>query len=361
VAHIGIAGAGLLGRLVGWQLLRRGHDVSLFDGDGPDGRRSAGRVAAAMLAPYAEVPHGGRHVLELGRAGVARWSSLLDELAADGEHVTLHRDGSIVVAHSADAGDLRQLRTDLATALGQDHAGVRDLDADALAQLEPMLAGRFHDGLHLTEEGYLENEALYPALHRAISALHGRWHARTRVDGVRPGHIETAAAGARFDTVIDCRGAGARHAVDGLRGVRGEVLRIHAPEVQLAHPVRLMHPRYRLYLVPRPERRYILGATEIESAAEGPVTVRAYLELLSGLYSVHPGFAEAEVEAASVGLRPAFPDNMPRIWARDGLIVANGLYRHGYLLGPLVADAVIALAEGRSVEALPLAARCEVQ
>ena len=104
-----------------------------------------------------------------------------------------------------------------------------------------------------------------------------------------------------------------------------------------------MHPRYKLYISPRAGNRYVIGATEIESESMKPVTVRSSLELMSALYSVHSGFAEATVLHAYAHCRPAMPDNLPEIKCADGLLVVNGLYRHGYLLSPHVLESALAM------------------
>jgi len=123
--------------------------------------------------------------------------------------------------------------------------------------------------------------------------------------------------------------------------VRGELLWLRAPEVKLKHLVRLMHPRYRIYVVPRPDDIYIIGATQIESDSMDPITVRSSLELLSAAYSLHPGFGEAEIISTRVNCRPALPNNLPAIRWQEGLIRANGLFRHGFLLAPTVAQEVV--------------------
>jgi glycine oxidase len=90
----------------------------------------------------------------------------------------------------------------------------------------------------------------------------------------------------------------------------------------------------------------VIGATEIESEAMQPVTVRSTLELMSALYSVHSGFAEASLLHAFAHCRPAMPDNLPVLNCEAGLLTVNGLYRHGYLLSPqLVENALAMLAE----------------
>ena len=115
------------------------------------------------------------------------------------------------------------------------------------------------------------------------------------------------------------------------------MLVLRCPEVSLSRPVRLLHPRVPIYLVPRGGGIYMLGATMIESDRRGPVTVRSVLELLSAAYALHPAFGEAEIIEMGADARPAFPDNLPRIGMAGGRLYANGLFRHGYLLAPALA------------------------
>ena len=151
--------------------------------------------------------------------------------------------------------------------------------------------------------------------------------------------IHTATEVHSFDLAVDCRGMGAQPDLSELRGVRGEVIYLEAPEVNLSRPVRLMHPRYPIYIVPRPGNQYVIGASQIESEDRGPITLRSTMELLSAAYALHTGFAEARIIGTYTNCRPAFPDNLPRIMVDDGRIRINGLYRHGFLLAPVVARA----------------------
>jgi glycine oxidase len=192
----------------------------------------------------------------------------------------------------------------------------------------------------------LDNRELLGQLATAIRRLGATWHELSAVEQVQPGLIRTWNDSYRFDLAIDARGFGAKPQFPHLRGVRGEVLWVYAPEVALTRPVRLMHPRYQLYIAPKRDSVYVIGATEIESESLAPITVRSSLELQSALYSVHTGFAEANVLHAYANCRPAFMDNLPRIDSEAGLLRVNGLYRHGYLLGPLVLQLALAALDG---------------
>jgi glycine oxidase len=331
--NVAILGAGLSGRLLAWQLLEHGHAVSLYDRDNGDGALSAGIVAAAMLAPYSEILDAEPVVYQQGIQGFSLWQLWAEQLqAATQIDIGLQLNGSVVVAHRNDLGDYQRFMQRLSTHPSVNQANVEQVDRDKLLDLEPELAQRFEKACFLKEEGCLDNAALFVALAARINQLGGEWHVHCEMDSAQFRHQY----GADKDWIIDCRGFGAQSSMPGLRGVRGEVMRVKAQEVNLARPVRLMHPRYKLYIAPKPDHEYVIGATQIESSSEHGVSVRSSMELLSALYSVHPGFGEAEILSISARCRPAFSDNLPRIQHDGQWMSVNGLYRHGYLLSPSV-------------------------
>jgi len=144
----------------------------------------------------------------------------------------------------------------------------------------------------------------------------------------------------RFDHVFDVRGVGARPQLP-VRGVRGEIFLLHAPEVSLSRPLRLMHPRHSVYIVPRPDRYFVVGASEIESEDRSSVSLRSTLELLSAAHSAIPALSEARVIHTESNLRPALPDNLPLLEQSAGCTRINGLYRHGWLLAPALVEQAV--------------------
>ena len=148
--------------------------------------------------------------------------------------------------------------------------------------------------------------------------------------------------------MIDCRGLSARDEQPELRGVKGEMIIVETSEVELSRPVRLIHPRWPLYVIPRGDSKFMLGATSIEAEDTG-VSVRSALELLGAAYAVHPAFAEARIVEFGSGLRPAYPDNLPRITV-DRKIAVNGLYRHGFLLAPALAELTLGYVQRGAID-----------
>ncbi len=338
-----IAGAGLAGRLSAWRLARAGWRVSLRDRAQRDDPHSASAVAAAMLSPIAELAVADAAVFELALRSMALWPQWLAELEADsGCSVYFRRAGTLVLAHALDGGSLDHFERLLCHKLpAEQQARLQRLDAQALASAEPALAGRFQRGLLLHGEGQLANDELLAALGVALDRLKVDWR-----EGEPADPFALAAEMARGDAahqgvVIDTRGVAARADWPGLRGVRGELIAVECAGIRLQRPVRLMHPRYQLYVAPRPGNRFVVGATELESEDSGPPTLRSVLELASALHSLHPAFGEARVIGMAAALRPAFDDHCPALRHHRGLWQLNGLYRHGYLCAPALVDQLV--------------------
>ncbi len=336
-----VLGAGLMGRLLAWQLACRGHRVSVHDAGGPEAQHSPARIAAAMLAPLAESAITEPSVVAMGRYALSRWPQLLAALT---QPVFFQQQGTLILWHRQDAAEAQRfaglLRATTARLPGL--PAPQPLDAAGVRALEPALENRFAQGLYLPGEGQLDNRQLLAALLHELQRLGVALHWNS------PRSPQDFAAGSPGgpDWVFDCRGLGAQPQWGQLRGIRGEVARVHAPDVTLTRPTRLIHPRYSIYIAPKQDHLFVIGATEIESSDLSPPSVRSTLELLSAAYAVHPGFAEGRILELASQCRPTLPDNLPAI-RRLGprTLQINGLYRHGFMIAPALLDAVLELLE----------------
>ncbi|WP_331352239.1 FAD-dependent oxidoreductase [Cellvibrio sp. UBA7671] len=341
---IAIAGAGLLGRLLAWQLQRAGINITLFEAgsftpDAPQSLRAAAFTAAGMVAPLSEAVVSDEGVYRMGIFALQQWPTWIAQLPAN-ETPLFFNNGSLVVAHQQDTSELDQFERELGFIL-PGCKGYQHVNQHEIHQLEPDLHSNFHSGIFLREEGHVNNREFLRLIGVELLKLGTTIREFTSVEAL-PGKIVTDSSEEHFDLVIDCRGLGAKKQLRNLRGVRGETLHVETKEIHLRRPVRLMHPRYQLYVVPKPNNRFIIGATQIESEDRTPVTLQSSLELSSALYTLSPAFAEARIIEMDTNLRPAFMDNLPKVTIVDGLITANGLFRHGYLLAPAVVENVLA-------------------
>lgn len=329
--RVAVAGAGVVGSVVALQAMSRGWESTIFDA--PDGPRGCSLTAAGMLSPWAELETAGAEIVAAGMRSLDRWPELLGLLP---EEVFFRREGSLLAAHPGDTPHLRRLIDLIARKSGERLATLAPSDLEAL---EPEVSIR-GDVVFLPREGQIDSQAFIRSASRLFAARGILQN--SRVSRLEAGKVTLDdGRSEQFDWVFDCRGLGAKPDLPALRGVRGEIIRVHAPEVTITRPVRLLHPRYRVYVVPRPDHIYLVGATEIESEDRREITVRSALELLSALFSIQPAFAEGRVIGTDVNVRPAFPDNRPRVGHEDGLTRINGMFRHGFLLAPaLAADAI---------------------
>ena len=336
-SHMLVLGAGLMGRLLALALARAGHRVEVHEAGAPDATNSAARAAAAMLAPLAESAVTEAGVVRMGSHGLKRWPELIAQLALP---TFFQQNGTLIVWHRQDAAEASRFarQMDSTARAMPELPPAQTLDGAAIAALEPALGQRFEHGLYLPGEGQLDNRQLLAALQQELEtlqvALH--WNSPRSPEQFTPG------AAGQPDWVFDCRGLGAKPQWPGVRGVRGEVVRVHAPEVTLLRPVRLVHPRYPLYIAPKQDNVFVIGATEIESEDMSPASVRSALELLSAVYSVHSGFAEARLLEISTQCRPTLIDNLPALrFTGPRSLQINGLYRHGFLIAPAMLDVVM--------------------
>lgn len=348
---IAIAGAGLLGRLLAWRLALQGHHIRLFEAgqflQPPAQTRAAAYTAAGMVAPLSEAVVSDADAYYMGLHALRRWPEWLADLPAQ-EFPLFHHRGSLVVAHPQDYSELEQFSQELRYVIPQCQS-YHPLDGAGIRELEPDLNPYLQQGLYLAEEGHIHNRDMLLQLGQALLQLGVEVHEHTAVE-VQPHEVRSKQQHWRADWVVDCRGLGAKSQLPprALRGVRGETMHVETREIQLQRPVRLMHPRYQLYVVPKPHNRFMIGATQIESEDTSPVSLQSNLELSSALYTLSPAFAEARIIELDTNLRPALIHNMPRVVAEPGLITANGLFRHGYLLAPAVTDNLLALIQGEA-------------
>ena len=331
---IAIIGAGLLGRVTALNLLEDENvELTIYEKGGYDGESAAASTAAGMLAPFAELETAESVILEHGMQSIRLWPSLLEKI---GVPEAYQQTGSIITAHPQDQAELERYISTLYAKVPAAKE-IKILDNRALVELEPSLT-HHNQAFHLYAEGQV-NSAMFLEASTKYLLDHPRvtWYENHPIDeGMSDVDSFNAAHGTDFDWVFDTRGLGAKAEMPDLRGVRGEVFWLDAPEVDISRPTRLMHPRYKIYIVPRANHRFVIGATEIESEDDSPMSVRSSLELLSAVYSMHPSFAEARIVKTSTDCRPSLEDNLPRIEQHKGFTRINGLYRHGYLLAPAV-------------------------
>ncbi|QGM96838.1 FAD-dependent oxidoreductase [Methylocystis parvus] len=305
-----VIGAGVAGLCAAYALARAGAAVELVERAAAPGQ-GCSRYAGGMIAPWCELESAEPLVATLGQEALDFWTREVPVASVA---------GSLVVPAPRERAELSDFsrRTER----------FERLDGAGVARLEPGLAGRFDEALYFPQEAHLDPRAALQSLADRLAALPGV----ARHFGAEPGSLASVP-----DWTIDCRGFAARDAIPKLRGVKGEMLILRSEEISLSRPIRMLHPRRPVYVVPRGNGLFMVGATMIENEERARVTARSVVELVNSAFAIHPAFAEAEIVESGSDVRPAFPDNLPRLIQRGRTIYINGLYRHGFLLAPALA------------------------
>jgi glycine oxidase len=311
--HVSVIGAGVAGLTCALELAERGVAVEVLERAARLGGSGCSWFAGGMLAPWCERENAEPLIAQLGQESLPWWRERVPGTIVN---------GTLVVAHGRDAAELSEF--------GRRTSHFSSVGAEQIAQLEPELAGRFAHGLYFPEEGHLDPRAALATLTCRLKAL-----------GVpiRFG-VEASPGLLAGRNVIDCTGLAARTQLPELRGVKGEMLLLRVRELRLNRPVRVLHPRLPVYVVPRAEGLFMVGATVLESDAGEHISARSMLELLAAACALHPAFGEGQIVEIGAGVRAAFPDNLPRLRRAGGALLVNGLYRHGFLLAPALARRV---------------------
>ena len=357
-----IVGGGVIGLACAWELSRNGHDVTVVAPS--PGRDGASWVAAGMLAPVTEAQFGESALTALLLAGARLWpgfAAALEEAAQ--ESIGYDTTGTVTVA--LDASDRASLDDLLAYQQSLGLEATRRSASECRA-LVPALSPTLRGGIEVPGDHQVDNRALLTALgtacrhsgvafmQSAVAAV-GAGPELVLADGRRlhPEHV-VLAAGTGLPSIGGLEGAG----LPEVRPVKGHILRVRPPggphagaAPLLTRTVRGLVHGHSVYLVPRRDGSVVVGATVEERGDDTAVLAGAVHELLCDARAIVPGLDELELSEVAAGLRPATPDNTPRIgWtALEGVMLAVGHFRNGILLAPLTAGAVVDLLGERPV------------
>lgn len=351
-----IIGGGLIGLSVGWQLLRKGRRVEIFE------RAHAGRGAAwgaaGVLEPSADGLLEEPDMLRLSRESFGLYPQFLDELREDsGTAVGFSVCGTLRVAPDRDEVERLRRLCALRKELG---LPAEWLSGTQAREVEPFLSPRVAAGAWIAGDAEVDNRALMEALRSAFLHRGGVLH-----EGVSVSRCEVEAGRVRrvVSPVMDCEGsavvvaAGCGSAEIGgipeaqrppLRPVEEQALALQTTdECRLRHIVQSA----RTYLVPQGDGRLIVGASVGYDGGDLVPTAGVILDLLQDAWRVVPGTYELPIEEALVGFRPATGDHGPIIGPTEieGLYYATGHDAQGILLAPITAYALADLiAKGRA-------------
>lgn len=339
--NIGIIGGGIIGLGIGWQLARRGVEVTLFERNLVGGEAS--HVAAGMLAPYAEVGFEEIELMKLGQESLRLYPQFLDELSEDVSEVPeFDRCGTLMVGIDRDDTERLKRLYDFRDEL---KLTVELITGTEAREREPLLSPNVVSGVWLPDDAQIDNRKLLKSLKEAFEQCGGTLREETEIQEVqirnRSVHgLATNSSKLPFDNVVLAAGCWSQQ-IDGIpeairppvRPVKGQIITLNrTSDCPLQGTVR--SPR--MYMVPKEDGTIRLGATTEEKGFDNQPTAGGQKELLEDGWEIIPSIYDLPLVETVAGLRPASRDHAPIIGETDisGLYYATGHYRHGILMTP---------------------------
>jgi len=335
-----VAGGGLIGASIAFELAAEGLRVAVFDAQNPG--REASWASAGMISPAPESSEMAS-LLPISLASVRLYPEFIRSVEdLTGRSVGYRKDGALDLL----LDETGQAEIDEILALHR-AAGLR---AEALSgpearEIEPALTSELRAAVHRPDEASLDNrlftEATLEAARRKgveIFAGNGSEALWTDGDVCKGLELQSGRVEARW-TVIAAGCFSAR-----IKGVatyapvtpaKGQMMALRCDSVNLKKDLWLGH----MYLVPRNDGRIIAGSTVEYEGFDRSVTVAGMKRILSGATKLVPALESARIEETWAGLRPDSPDHLPILGPTDldGLLIATGHFRSGILLTPVTA------------------------
>ncbi|WP_261624259.1 glycine oxidase ThiO [Nesterenkonia marinintestina] len=376
--HVAVVGAGVIGLLTAWELIRSDHRVTVV---APEIGHEASYAAAGMLAPVSEVQYGQDRLWAIMAAARAEYPDLLASLSEATDAPTgFHENGTLLLAADRSDRDAVARLVDVQQAHGMD---VAPLTGTALRRREPSLAPGLAKAWEVPSDHQVDPRMLMRCTVDALTDA-GAEFVTARVtevgtvdDGLRvslaPADADvapldrTGSETLTADKVLLAPGLGYGDIAGlpdstplDLRPIHGDVLRLRVTEDQLmSGEQHIVHATVRalvagrsVYLVPRADGGLVVGASSREDGLTGTRT-GAVQELLDDAVRVLPAVRETELVEVTTRARPGTPDDIPylgRLPDHDDVVVSTGYSRHGILLAPLAARLGAALLTGAALD-----------
>ncbi|MCA0256072.1 MAG: FAD-binding oxidoreductase [Proteobacteria bacterium] len=359
-----IIGCGIVGAATAFFLARRGVDVTIIEREGPASAATGAADGAVSVASKRPGP-----MMVAALSGVA----LYRELLGDGTLTDLFKPRSTFVVAASDA-ECAVLEAH-AGALRGEGVAVEMLAHETLIARFPALSSNVRMGAEVKGDGHAIG---YRIVNRLLSlsgvtVLRGveAYHLVEAADG-RIVAVATSRGELSADAVVIAAGNGAPTLLncDGVMKPRKGQLLVteRAPALNASMPGSIMSGRYLLskgsqkgaevsargyglVVDPLVTGQFLIGGTREDSDARQTNDLEAVRHILTDAVAMVPGLADIRLLRAFAGVRTAVIDGLPlvgRLPGRNNLFVAAGFEGDGICLGPVMGQAIAAMACGET-------------
>lgn len=348
MSKLAIIGSGVIGRVLAVSLAKIYPELQIGIYDKSFSyKNSCSYCAGGMLSPLSELITCEKHAYEIGHDSFELWSNINSFI---NKHLNttsrfVKETSTYVIAHNQDRYELDlairniNLRVNkLPKSLSQKaHADFKVCDKQNIfsKEQEICLSNCINDNVIKLNEAFIEVPEFFKLTDQFFREYKNIRTLKLSKEGFYANEFDTS-----YQQIFDCTGF-PNNQLNNLYGSRGEALVVKAEGIKLNSVIRLLHPRHSIYLIPRGNGIFYIGATSIESQDYSEISVQGILELLSSLMIIDKRFAEARVIKTLTNVRPVSSDDMPILKSFGKTTYLNGLSRHGYLFAPALANKII--------------------
>src|ERR1700686_272813 len=337
---VAIAGGGLIGATIAFELARAGLHVALFDRQQPG--EGSSWAAAGILSPAPENA-GMISTVPLGRASLQLYPEFVATVEEiSGQSVGYRARGTLEALFSADAQEKLSTIIALHHGLGLKAGAISAEDA---REMEPGLSPELEAAVFRPDEACVDNRALTKAVLTAAVRTDVKIFTAANVQSIfkNGGRCEGFLVdGKKVQSRWTIIAAGCCSAeIEGaaqyapVRPAKGQMIALRAEDFSIERVLWSDH----VYLVPRNDGRILAGSTVEYVGFDKKVTAGSVQKIIAAALQLAPALADAQIEETWAGLRPDTPDHLPIIGPTDldGLLIATGHFRSGILLAPITA------------------------
>lgn len=349
---VAIAGGGLIGASIAFELAQAGLRVGVFERGEPG--REASWASAGILSPAPESPSM-ISMVPMARASMALYPALVASVEEfTGASVGFRTKGTIDILFSRDA------LSDLSTLIALHHGmGLKaePLRPEDARELEPSLSLELEAAALRPDEASIDNRAFTRAMLQAAKKSGAEVFSDSgavaiRREGDRCVGLKLQNENVDANWTVIAAGCFSAN-IEGVkeyapvRPAKGQMISLRSDEVKIE---RVLWGE-KVYIVPRNDGRILAGATVEYVGFDKHVTAGGVEKILAAAIEVVPGLASARIEETWAGLRPDSPDHLPIVGPTDsvGLLIATGHFRSGVLLTPITARLIREWITDRSV------------
>jgi glycine oxidase len=349
---IAIIGSGIIGLFTAYKLLMQGKKVRIFENKNKEGNSTDASVG--MLAPLVEAKPYEKELFELMIKSKNIWDNFLRDKKFTLK-TGLKNNSSLLVATNSDEEESIFFKKKFIEKLG---FYPKVLNSEQTKKIEPNLNSNIKCSLFLEDNNQTNPELLKSYLKKKITKMGGEVFVYDQINDISFTSTKLIYKKKKFNfekIVIAC-GAWSNFFLKNKIGIEFPMRPIKGVSMIFEAKKKLFKNNIwfkKIYVAPRENNQFAIGATEDEKGFEKFVTLDEIFYLSTSIWEYLPEIQNFRFLKSISGLRSLLNDGKPVIGSlkkNKKVICAFGHFRHGILLAPITAEIVSNYVFGKEIE-----------